>query len=152
MQVGLSYDHNGYEISKTIKEHLNNKGYKVIDYNNKYNKDDDYPLEALKMLEHKSEYEKGILICGSGIGMSIIANKVKGIRCAKIETKEDAILTRKHNDANVIALSSKNPDIIEIIDAFLETPFSYEERHQRRVKEIEEYESKVMKWKKYLYQ
>lgn len=145
MQIGLSYDHNGYEISKTIKEYLKNKGYKVIDYNNKYNKDDDYPIEALQMLENKQDYEKGILICGSGIGMSIIANKVKGIRCAKVETIEEATLTRKHNDANIIALSSKNNNILKIIDAFLETPFSFEERHQRRIKEIEEYENKVMK-------
>ena len=145
MQIGLSYDHNGYEISKTIKEYLKNKGYKVIDYNNKYNKDDDYPIEALQMLENKEDYEKGILICGSGIGMSIIANKVKGIRCAKVETIEEATLTRKHNDANIIALSSKNNNILKIIDAFLETPFSFEERHQRRIKEIEEYEKKVMK-------
>ena len=145
MQIGLSYDHNGYEISKAIKEYLKNKGYKVIDYNNKYNKDDDYPIEALQMLENKQDYEKGILICGSGIGMSIIANKVKGIRCAKVETIEEAALTRKHNDANIIALSSKNNNILKIIDAFLETPFSFEERHQRRIKEIEEYENKVMK-------
>ncbi len=145
MQVGLSYDHNGYEISKKIKEHLINKGYQVKDYNNNYNKEDDYPQEALKMLNNKKEFDKGILICGTGIGMSIIANKTKGIRCAKVETKEEAILTRKHNDANIIALSSKNPNIIEIIDSFLETPFSNEERHQRRIKEIIQYENKVMK-------
>ena len=149
MQIGLSYDHNGYEIGQKVKEYLTNKGYKVIDYNNKYDKEDDYPKEALKMLNN---IKTGILICGSGIWMSIIANKVKGVRCALIRTKEEAIETRTHNDANVIALSAKTPNIMEVIDAFFETPFSNEERHQRRVKEIEEYEEKVMKWKKYLHQ
>lgn len=137
MQIGLSYDHNGYEISKKIKEELTKKGYQIIDYNNKYDKDDDYPEQALKMLKN---IKTGILICGSGIGMSIIANKVKGVRCALVRTKEEAITTRKHNHANVIALSSSTPNIIEIIETFFETPFSEEERHKRRVKQIKEYE------------
>lgn len=142
MQVGLSYDHNGYEISKKIKEELSKKGYQIIDYNNEYNKEDDYPKEALKMLNNTKH---GILICGSGIGMSIIANKVKGVRCALVRTKEEAISSRMHNDANVIALSAQTPNIVELIETFFETPFSCEERHQRRIKQIEEYENKVMK-------
>lgn len=140
MQIGLSYDHNGYEISKEIKEYFKKKGYQITDYNNAYDKDDDYPYQALKMLENT---KKGILICGSGIGMSIIANKVKGVRCALVRTKEEAISSRMHNNANVIALSAQTPNIIEIIETFFETPFSNEERHQRRVKQIEEYEEKL---------
>lgn len=137
MQIGLSYDHNGYDIAKKIKQKLEEKGYQIIDYNNKYDKEDDYPKEALKMLKNTKE---GILICGSGIGMSIIANKVKGVRCALVRTKEEAIVTRKHNHANVIALSATTPNIIEIIETFFQTPFSLEERHVRRVKQIEKYE------------
>lgn len=137
MQIGLSYDHNGYEIAKKIKQTLEQKGYQIEDYNNKYDKDDDYPKEALKMLKNT---KTGILICGSGIGMSIIANKVKGVRCALVRTKEEAITSREHNHANVIALSASTPNIIEIIEAFFETPVSKEERHVRRVKQIEEYE------------
>ena len=149
MQIGITYDHNGYQIAQKVKEHLLEQGYKVKDYNNKYDPNDDYPKEALKLLEHKEKEEIGILICGSGVGMSIIANKVKGIRCARVLNKEEAIETRTHQDANVLALSAKTPNIISIIDAFLETPFSNEERHIRRIKEIEKYEEKVMKWKKY---
>lgn len=140
MQIGLSYDHNGYEIAKKIKENLALKGYQIIDYNNKYDKEDDYPEQALKMLEN---IKTGILICGSGIGMSIIANKVKGVRCALVRTKEEAITSRQHNDANVIALSASTPNIEEIIDTFFQTPFSKEERHSRRINQIKEYEEKL---------
>lgn len=140
MQIGLSYDHNGYEIAKKIKENLALKGYQIIDYNNKYDKEDDYPEQALKMLKN---IKTGILICGSGIGMSIIANKVKGVRCALVRTKEEAITSRQHNDANVIALSASTPNIEEIIDTFFQTPFSKEERHSRRINQIKEYEEKL---------
>ena len=140
MQIGLSFDHNGYEISKKIKEELTKKGYQITDYNNIYDKEDDYPEKALKMLEHT---KTGILICGSGIGMSIIANKVKGVRCALVRTKEEAKSSRLHNNANVIALSASTPNIIEIIETFFETPFSEEERHKRRIKQIKEYEDRI---------
>ena len=143
MQIGLSYDHNGYEISKTIKDYLKNKGYKVIDYNNKYNKDDDYPIEALQMLENKQDYEKGILICGSGIGMSIIANKVKGIRCAKIDNIQEAQSAKEHNNANILAFSATShtaPQIKEMIEKFINSTFNLEPRYKIRIEQVEKYE------------
>lgn len=141
MKIGISYDHNGYEISKQIKLHLINKGYDVIDYNDNYNKDDDYPKEALKLCEDIDNLDFGILICGSGVGMSIIANKVKEVRCARVVNKEEAIETRLHQNANIIALSSKTPNIEEVIEAFITTEYIYEERHQRRIDQIKMYEN-----------
>ena len=84
----------------------------------------------------------GIAICGSGIGISIACNKVKGIRCAKVSTKEEAIYTRNDNDANIIALSSSIPkeEALEIVKTFIDTPFSNEERHIKRIKKIKEFE------------
>lgn len=84
----------------------------------------------------------GILLCGTGIGMSIAANKIKGIRCAKVSNKEEAFLTRNDNDANILALSYReNLEILkEIIATFLSTPFSDEERHHRRVNKIKDLE------------
>ena len=143
MQIGITYDHNGYEIAQKVKEHLVKQGYKVKDYNNKYDPNDDYPKEALKLLEHKEKEEIGILICGSGVGMSIIANKVKGIRCAHVTSTSEATLARAHNNANIIALGVNNNkvnDLIKMIDLFLSTDFRNEERHIRRNNQIMEYE------------
>ncbi len=88
------------------------------------------------------EVEKGILICTTGIGMSIACNKVHGVRCAKVDNLEEAALTREHNNSNVIALSAKKDieELKQIIDIFLTTKFSGEERHVRRVEMIDHYE------------
>src|SRR5574344_74651 len=128
MNIGISYDHNGYEISQEIKKYLTKKGYHITDYNNKYDKEDDYPDYALKLCNDMPSNQYGILICGSGIGMSIMANKVKTIRCARVVNKEEAIESRTHLNANVIALSSGTKDILDIIESFITTPFSNEER------------------------
>ena len=81
-------------------------------------------------------------MCGTGIGMSIAANKVKGIRCAKVSSEEEAFLARQHNNANIIALSYKTPldDLKIMIDKFVSTDFAHDERHVRRIKKISEYE------------
>ena len=86
--------------------------------------------------------EKGIAICGSGIGISIACNKVKNIRCAKVSNKEEAYYTRNDNDANVVAFSAKTEKetAFEIVRTFMSTPFSNEERHQRRIDKIKAYE------------
>lgn len=142
--IGIASDHGGYELKKELISYLNSLNYDVKDYGT-YNDDSvDYPLYAFKIGEEISNknIEKGILICKTGIGMSIAANKVKGIRCAKVDNIEEAILARKHNDSNVISFSvSKSIDEIkDIILNFLKTDFSNEERHIRRVKEITDYE------------
>ena len=107
MQIGLSYDHNGYEIGQKVKEYLTNKGYKVIDYNNKYDKEDDYPKEALKML---GNIKTGILICGSGVGMSIIAKKVNPSSHSIQPTDLEIVQTSPNNQP-----TKKYNVIIEVI-------------------------------------
>ena len=146
MKVGIANDHRGMELREKIKEHLKKEGHNVVDYGPiEYDEQDDYPDFAFKLGEaiQKEEIEYGILICRTGIGMSIACNKVKGVRCAKVSTKEEAELTRIDNNANVIALSYEctEEQIYEMIEKFLNTPFSTQERHQRRVNKINTYQN-----------
>ena len=138
--IGIASDHGGYELKEKLKKELTN--YEVKDYGTDSLASVDYPIYAFKVGEaiKNKEIEKGILICTSGIGMSIAANKVKTVRCAKVDTIEEAKMTRLHNDANIIAISGDNKDYLEIINTFLNTKFSNEERHVRRIKEITDYE------------
>lgn len=145
MKVGIANDHGGVKVKQELLLYLKKLGYEVINYGTDTEDAVDYPIYAFKVGEaiKNHEIEAGILICKSGIGMSIAANKVKGVRCAKIETKEDAIVTREHNHSNVIALSART-DILtikEIVKSFLETAYSNEERHVRRVYMIDNYDN-----------
>lgn len=145
MVVGIANDHGGVKVKQELLLYLKKLGYEVINYGTDTEDAVDYPIYAFKVGEaiKNHEIEAGILICKSGIGMSIAANKVKGVRCAKIETKEDAIVTREHNHSNVIALSART-DILtikEIVKSFLETAYSNEERHVRRVYMIDNYDN-----------
>lgn len=144
MKIGIANDHGGVEVKKEIVKYLVLQGYQVKDYGTDTDDPVDYPIYAFKVGEaiKNNEIEIGILICKSGIGMSIAANKVKGVRCAKIESKEDAIVTREHNHSNVIALSARTPieEIKEIVKSFIETEYSNEERHVRRVHMIDNYD------------
>lgn len=141
MTVGIATDHHGVVVKKELISYLEQRGYQVINYGSDSEDPVDYPLYAFSVGEaiQKGEIDFGILICGSGIGMSIACNKVKGVRCAKVNTSNEAMYSRLHNDANVIALSASSSDILEIIDAFLSTDFSSEERHHRRVEQINHY-------------
>lgn len=142
MKIFIASDHAGYELKEEVKKHLH-KYYDIEDLGTTSKDSVDYPEYAIKLGERVAkEQAMGILLCGTGIGMSIACNKVKGIRCAKVDNIEEAKLTRLHNDANVIALSShiSKEDIKKYVDVFLTTPFSNEERHQRRINKIEEYE------------
>lgn len=141
MKIGIANDHNGYKLKEQIKKEF--KNYEIIDYGTMNNTSVDYPDFAFKLGESISnkEIELGILICKTGIGMSIACNKVKNVRCAKVDTTLEAELTRLHNDSNVIAISSLNKNALEIVKVFLETPFSNEERHIRRINKIKEYEN-----------
>lgn len=143
--IGIASDHAGYLVKKELINYLKELNYDVIDYGTDSEESVDYPVYAFKVGEAviNKEVEKGILICKTGIGMSIACNKVKGIRCSKVDNKEEAELTRLHNDSNVLALSAmKNiEELKEIIKIYLDTDFSNGERHLNRIKEITDYES-----------
>jgi len=143
MAVYLGADHRGFEIKEALKPYLKELGYEVVDLgNDHFDEKDDYPdfanAVAGKVFKNP-ETDKGILICGSGIGMSIAANKFKGIRAAQVDKIEQAVLSRKDNNANVLTLSGNDlseSEAKEIVKTWLETPFSNEQKHERRIGKI----------------
>ena len=145
MKIGIANDHRGYKLKRELIDYLQTLGYEVINYGSNSEDPVDYPIYAFKIGEaiKNKEIDRGILICRTGIGMSIACNKVKGVRCAKVDNTEEAALTRIDNDANVIAISYvKNiTEIKEILKTFLEMKFSDEERHHRRVDLINNYDN-----------
>lgn len=142
--IGIASDHAGYDVKEILINYLKELGYNVNDYGTYVNESVDYPDYAFKVGEAVSNkgINKGILICKTGIGMSVACNKVIGVRCAKVDNIEEARLTREHNDANVLAISAmKNIDELkEIVKVFLETEFSNGERHINRINKIKNYE------------
>lgn len=145
MKIGITNDHRGLILKQTLTNYLENKGYNIIDYGTDSDDSVDYPDYAFKLgksLQTK-DIDLGIAICGTGIGMDIALNKVKGIRCAKASNEEEAILARSHNDANALALSAKiSSDIAkDIVDKFINTNFSNDKRHIERIQKIKEYEN-----------
>lgn len=143
MKIGLASDHHGIDERRRIKEYLENKGYEVVDFGPFAPESVDYPEFAFKLSKEivNKTIDKGILMCGTGIGMSIAANKVKGIRCARVVNEEDAMYAALHNHANEIAFSARLPYelMTAIIDTYLTTAESNEERHVRRVNMIDNY-------------
>ncbi len=143
MKIAIANDHNGVNIKTMLKKYLEELGYEVLDFGSNTSESVDYPNYAFKVGKSvaNKESDLGILICGTGIGMSIACNKVKGVRCAKVSNLEEAILSKQHNNANVIALSShlSESDLKEITKTFIETNFSNEERHIRRNNLIDNY-------------
>ena len=140
MKIYIGTDHRGIEVEKQIVESLKNDGYEVIQSKIEHSDTDDYVDFAKEVADNvvNNKDSIGILICRTGIGMSIAANKVKGIRAARCMSDEDAYLTRFDNDANVLCLSydlSINK-ILDIINVFIKTEKSSEERHVRRVNKI----------------
>lgn len=140
MLIGIASDHAGYYYKKTLKHYIDSRvpfcGYVgIFDYGPyEYNKDDDYSFYA--EIACNGYADRTILICGTGIGMSMCANRRHHIRAARCTSVEDAILCRKHNNANVLCLGSGSTSIEvaeNMIDKFLTTPFSGEERHIRRL-------------------
>lgn len=140
MKIGIATDHRGVEQKKELINFLTNKGYEIVDLSPVNTPTDDYIDFAVTTCKSylNKDINFGILLCGTGIGMSIAANKIKGIRCAKATNTEEAYLTRNDNDANILALSYREDlEVLkEIIITFLETPFSNEERHIRRVNKL----------------
>lgn len=142
MKIGIVSDHRGYELKNKIIKEIKNLDF--VDYGTNSTESVDYPDYAFKLGKaiNEGQVDLGIAICGSGIGISIACNKVKGIRCAKVTTIKDVIITRKDNNANVIALSSETNirKVKRMVEEFINTPFSNEERHSRRINKISEYE------------
>lgn len=145
MKIYIATDHTGLKKEKEIIDYLRNNNIEVEQSTISHTDTDDY-VDFAKDISNKVLIDKnslGILICGTGIGMSIAANKIKGIRAARCTTKEDAYLTRTDNDANILCLSHKLSieELTEIINIFINTKFSDEERHIRRVNKIKELEN-----------
>lgn len=144
MKLIIGNDHKGIKLKNKITSFLEKTGYEVENVGSNDFKSTDYPKYAFEVGEKISNKtaEFGILICGTGIGMSIAANKVNGVRCALVHSAKEAELARKHNDANILALPSNISFINakKIIKVFLNTSFSKEERHINRINLIKEYE------------
>ncbi|MCM8785999.1 MAG: ribose 5-phosphate isomerase B [Candidatus Omnitrophica bacterium] len=145
MKIGIASDHAGFELKEYLKENLKKEGYEIIDYGPEIKKVVDYPDYAEKGVKGilNKEIEFGILICGTGIGMDIVANKFKGIRAARCCTIYDATLARQHNDANVLTLGGRligKELALEIAKEFLSTSFT-KGRHSRRVNKIKKIEN-----------
>lgn len=143
MKIGIASDHRGYRAKGMLIDYLNSK-YEVIDYGTNSEESTDFPIFAKRLGTgiQNNEIDFGIAICGTGIGMSIALNKMKGIYCAKVSTPSEARLCKSHNNANVIAISEELPEeiIIEIVNNFIVTPFSNVNKYIRRndmIKEIE---------------
>lgn len=143
--IGIASDHAGFETKEMLKNYLKELNYEFTDYGTTNNDSVDYPKYAFKIGEElkNNNIKFGVLICKTGIGMSIACNKVKGIRCAKIDNVEEAILSRKHNDSNVLAISAMKDkeELKKIVKSFLSTTFSNEERHIKRINLIKDYEN-----------
>ncbi len=141
--IALGCDHGGFALMKDVKEHLDKQGIEYKDYGTYGTEACDYPVYAKKVARAilDGECDKGILICGTGIGISITANKFRGIRAALCSDCFSAEATRQHNDANILAMGERvvGPGLAcKIVDTFLNTPFSEAERHINRINQIEE--------------
>ena len=138
MKISIACDHGAFEMKELIKAHLTGKGYEVVDFGCHSLASCDYPdmIAPAARAVASDECEKGIVLCTTGIGASIVANKVDGVRCALLHETWSAKMTRLHNDTNVMALGAgvvgKNL-ALEIVDTWLGTEFSGDERHQRRI-------------------
>ena len=141
--IAVGCDHAGYELKNELIRHLKDRGYEVTDLGT-YSADScDYPDYAKKVCEEvvSGRAEKGLLVCGTGIGMSMAANKVRGIRAAVLTDEFSAQATREHNDANVLCLGARVLDTeraVKLLDIFLDTPFSEGANHIRRISKLED--------------
>lgn len=141
--IAIGSDHGGFDLKEKVIRHLEERGIACRDFGCPDKSSCDYPLfgQAAAKAVASGECEKGIVICTTGIGISISANKIKGIRCALCSDTFSAKMTRLHNDANMLALGAGivGPNLaLEIVDTFLDTEFSGEERHQKRISMIEQ--------------
>lgn len=149
MKIAIGADHGGFLLKETIKAHLIKNGYEVLDKGT-YNSDSvDYPDFSVKVAESilSGEADRGMLMCGTGLGISIAANKIPGIRAALVSECFSAKMSREHNDANILALGGRvtGPDLaLEIVDVWLKAEFQGG-RHERRVNKVKDIEKKYLK-------
>jgi len=148
MLIYLGADHRGFELKEFLKKFLKKQSYKVIDVGNeKYDENDDYPDFArlvARAVSQDSLNRRGVVICGSGVGVDMVANKFDGVRSALANTPEQAKLSRKDDNANVLALAAEFTDenkAKEILIAWLKESFSGEEKYKRRIEKISEIEN-----------
>ncbi|WP_066646124.1 ribose 5-phosphate isomerase B [Christensenella timonensis] len=150
MKIAFGCDHGGFILKKEVLAYLDKNGHEVIDFGTNDEKSVDYPTYALAVAEcvKDKKADLGILICGTGIGISIAANKVPGIRCAAVADTFTARATREHNNSNILAMGGRTmgPGLaVDIVDIFVNTPFSGDERHQRRIDMVTDIEKKYCK-------
>ena len=141
--IAVGCDHAGYELKNELIRHLEDRGFEVADLGTYSTDSCDYPDYAKKVCEEvvSGRAEKGLLVCGTGIGMSMAANKVRGIRAAVLTDVFSAQATREHNDANVLCLGARVLDTeraVKLLDIFLDTPFSEGANHIRRISKLED--------------
>ena len=140
MKIAIGNDHGGVELKRHLVQYLEGKGFEVVNFGSDVTESTDYPIYAERVSKAvvSGECDKGILICGTGIGISISANKIHGVRCALCSEPVSAQLARQHNDANIVAMGARTigPVMAEgIVDVFMSTEFQGG-RHQRRVDKI----------------
>ena len=144
MKIAIGADHGGYRHKEAIKNHLIKRGFEVKDFGSFSEESTDYNDYALMVAEgvRDKKYDRGILVCGTGIGMSVMANKVVGIRAALVHDLFTAEATRLHNDSNVLTMGGRVIELekaLNIVDIWIDTMFSNEESHIRRVNKIDRY-------------
>lgn len=149
MKIALGSDHGGLKLKREIIKHLEKQGVEIKDFGTYSEASCDYPDFAEKVAEEvvRKNYDFGILVCGTGIGISIAANKIPGVRAALCSDTFSAHATREHNDANILALGERivGPGLaLDIVDAFLNAKFEGD-RHQKRIDKISEIEKKYSK-------
>ena len=140
MRIALGSDHAGVELKTRVKQALDDRHLEYHDFGPSTDSPVDYPDYAVRVAESVAagQFDRGILICGTGVGMAMAANKIPGIRAAQVSDRNGARLSREHNDANVLTLGARTTSVdgaVDIIDTFLATPFGGG-RHQRRVDKI----------------
>ena len=145
MKIGIVNDHRGVYLKGILIEYLEHGGYEVVNYGTDESESVDFPIYAEKLGNgiNGGEVDFGIAICGTGIGMSIALNKMKGIYCAKVSNISEAVLCREHNNANVIAVSADiNLEIVKsMVDKFINTSFLADEKYVRRNNMIKDFEN-----------
>ena len=139
--IAIACDHGAYDLKEAVKTHLAEKGLEVKDFGTYSTDSCDYPdfAAAAAKAVAAGECEKGVVLCTTGIGVSIVANKVDGIRCALLSDLKSAEMTRLHNDTNMMAIGAgivPEELALQIVDKWLDTPFSEEPRHQRRIDKV----------------
>jgi ribose 5-phosphate isomerase B len=140
MRIALGADHAGFALKELIKAHLDSRGIPYTDFGTGNTESVDYPDFATAVARQVAtgSFDRGVLVCGTGIGMAIAANKVAGVRAAPIVDEQSAVLSREHNDANVLALGARitgTEQATRLLDLFLDTPFAGG-RHQRRIEKL----------------